>query len=161
MALAALLAVSLLFGSTALHYEGLLWIRRASNSVRNHHRLAVLAAFAGVLILHLIEIIAYAVGYFALISAGGGGFAGATSGGPIDYFYFSAENYTTLGYGDITPLGSLRLLAAVEPISGLLLLAWSGAFLFGLMNERHTQYLDWRARMKTASGDKFYPREKM
>ncbi len=161
MMLATMLAVFLLFGGTALHYEGLLWIRRASDSIRDHHRFAVMAAFAGVIVLHLIEIIAYAIGYFALISSGAGGFAGVTSGGPIDYFYFSAENYTTLGYGDITPVGPLRLLAAVEPLSGLLLLAWSGAFLFGLMNDRHTRYLDWRARLKTASADKLYPREKM
>jgi hypothetical protein len=39
-----------------------------------------------------------------------------------------------VGYGDIVPLGALRLVACVESLNGLLLLAWSGAFLYGVLD---------------------------
>jgi Ion channel len=38
--------------------------------------------------------------------------------GPADYIYFSAMTWTTVGYGDITPSGSSRFLAAVEALHG-------------------------------------------
>ena len=44
----------------------------------------------------------------------------------------SAETYSSLGYGDIYPLGDIRLLASITPLIGILLLGWSGAFLFSL-----------------------------
>jgi hypothetical protein len=137
MLLAVLISAALAFGTALIHYEGLLWTRRLCTSIAARHRFALLAAFACVMALHILEIAFYALGYWTL-SFAGGGFTGRMDGGALDYLYFSAQNYSTLGYGDITPLGPARLLAAVEPLTGLILLAWSGAFLFGLLHERHT-----------------------
>jgi len=53
----------------------------------------------------------------------------------LDYFYFAAETYSTLGYGDVVPTAQLRLIASIEPLNGLMLLAWSGSFLFILIQE--------------------------
>ncbi|MDX2266112.1 MAG: potassium channel family protein [Hyphomicrobiales bacterium] len=155
MLFAALVCAVLAFGTALMHYEGLLWTRRLCRAISLRHRFALMAAFACVLALHVAEIAAFAGGYWAL-TAVGGGFAGSMDGGPVDYFYFSAENYSTLGYGDITPLGPARMLAAVEPLSGLILLAWSGAFLFGLLHERHTLSLDDK-RKTPAAGRKRRP----
>ncbi|MFL6662236.1 MAG: potassium channel family protein, partial [Rhizobacter sp.] len=44
--------------------------------------------------------------------------------------YFSAETYTSLGFGDITPVGPIRLLAGVEALNGLLLIGWSASFAY-------------------------------
>ena len=44
--------------------------------------------------------------------------------------YFSAETYTSLGFGDVTPLGPIRLLAGVEALNGLLLIGWSASYTF-------------------------------
>ncbi|HET8693301.1 MAG TPA: potassium channel family protein [Aquabacterium sp.] len=44
--------------------------------------------------------------------------------------YFSAETYTSLGFGDLTPVGPVRLLAGVEALNGLLLIGWSASFLY-------------------------------
>lgn len=53
---------------------------------------------------------------------------------PMDYFYYAAETYSSLGYGDIYPLGTIRLLASITPVIGLLLMGWSSAFLFSLVH---------------------------
>lgn len=61
-----------------------------------------------------------------------------------DYLYFSTATYTSLGYGDIYPLGGLRLMARIETIVGLMMIAWSASFTYltmekfwGLHGPRH------------------------
>lgn len=49
--------------------------------------------------------------------------------------YYASETYSALGYGDILPAGYLRLIASVSPLNGSLLLAWSGSFLFLLIQD--------------------------
>ena len=39
-------------------------------------------------------------------------------------------NYTTLGYGDITPHGLVRFTAGLEALTGLLLIAWTASFMY-------------------------------
>ena len=36
-----------------------------------------------------------------------------------DAVYFSATTWTTLGYGDISPLGGMRLLTSLQALTGL------------------------------------------
>ena len=50
--------------------------------------------------------------------------------------YFSLVTYTSLGYGDIAPLGPARLLAGIESLIGLGLIAWSASFTY-LEMQRH------------------------
>ena len=50
-----------------------------------------------------------------------------------DYVYFSATNYTSLGYGDCIATGGLRLLATFSGLIGLLMIGWSTAFAFWWM----------------------------
>jgi hypothetical protein len=47
--------------------------------------------------------------------------------------YFSAVTYATIGYGDVTPPNGWRLLAAIEGLTGILMCAWSGGFLFAVV----------------------------
>ena len=48
-------------------------------------------------------------------------------------FYFSAQNYTTLGYGDIVLSDRWRLLGPLEAINGLLLFGLSTAVMFAAL----------------------------
>jgi hypothetical protein len=148
------LSVVIMLAAVALHYEGLLWLRRTAKAIGERHRLAVVLSFSGVIAMHLAEIIIFAVGYKAL-EAFGGGLAGAVEGGAFDYFYLSAQNYSTVGFGDVTPTGTLRALASLEPLTGLLLIAWSGAFLYGELSERHTRHLDGRGKLRAVSKKKY------
>ena len=63
-----------------------------------------------------------------------GGLRGSSGNAALDFFYFAAETYSTLGYGDLVPVGALRVVASVEALNGLMLLSWSGAFLFGVLD---------------------------
>jgi hypothetical protein len=49
-------------------------------------------------------------------------------------FYFSAVNYTALGYGDIVLPDQWRLLGPIEAINGLLLFGISTAVMFAVLN---------------------------
>ena len=49
-------------------------------------------------------------------------------------FYFSAQNYTTLGYGDIGISDRWRLLGPLEAINGLLLFGLSTAAMFAALS---------------------------
>ena len=42
--------------------------------------------------------------------------------------YFSGITFTTLGYGDIVPSGTLRMMAGAEALNGLLLIGWSASY---------------------------------
>ena len=48
----------------------------------------------------------------------------------LDHIYLSAMSYTTVGFGDVTPVGPIRFLAATEALSGLVLITWSAWFTF-------------------------------
>ncbi len=47
--------------------------------------------------------------------------------------YFSLITFTTLGYGDITISSANRILAGIEAINGVLLIGWSTAFMFSVV----------------------------
>jgi len=47
--------------------------------------------------------------------------------------YFSLVTFTTLGYGEITISSSNRILAGFEAMSGVLLLGWTTAMMFSVI----------------------------
>lgn len=132
---AAVTAFGLLVAATLVHFEVLSLLTRWLARVRWSGRLRVLVAVAGCLVGHAIEIALYALAYGWLVHAGHGTLGGATPS-LADAAYFSAETYTSLGFGDVVPKGSVRLLAGVEALNGLLLIGWSASFLFIEM-QRH------------------------
>jgi hypothetical protein len=57
--------------------------------------------------------------------------AGPYSAGVTPYMiYLSAISYTTVGFGDVAPVGPIRLLVATEAITGFVLIAWSASFTY-------------------------------
>lgn len=88
---------------------------------------------------HLIEVLLYALALSLLDRLGYGALDGAVDGGPgwfFDHFYFSISSYTTLGIGDVVPVGDIRLVAGVEALNGLVLIAWSASFTYFAMERR-------------------------
>jgi Ion channel len=47
--------------------------------------------------------------------------------------YFAFVNYTTLGYGDVTPVERWRLLGPITAMNGVLLFGWSTAVIFEVL----------------------------
>lgn len=80
---------------------------------------------------HLIEIILFALCYAGLSAFFGVPlFAGVVAADAADYLYFSSTTYSSLGLGDVQPTGPARFLAGVEALVGLIMIAWTAAFLF-------------------------------
>lgn len=136
LAWVGILSLALIVGTTALHYEGREVVRSAIKQQNRPPRRSALAILISLIGLHVVEIGAYALAYrIATAALALGRFHGQPEMLWRDYLYFAAENLYDLGYGDIYPVGDLRLLASIEPLNGLLLLAWSGAVLFSLVQE--------------------------
>ncbi len=137
-----LLAMLLLVSTVLMHYEGLRVLSMAIEKIRMAPRPRMLLVIFGVILLHVLEIALYGSAYwFAVEHWGLGEFAGIRGSGMHDYLYFSAETYTSLGLGDIYPIGDLRLIASIEVLNGLLLLGWSGSFTYLVMQRFWTLHL--------------------
>jgi hypothetical protein len=50
-----------------------------------------------------------------------------------DLIYFAFVNYTTLGYGDVTPMERWNLLGPMTAMNGVLLFGWSTAVIFDVL----------------------------
>ena len=50
-----------------------------------------------------------------------------------DIFYYSVVTFTTLGYGDLTISSEWRLLSGFEAINGIMLIGWSTALMYSLI----------------------------
>lgn len=129
----AIIAIALtllaIIGSTIFHLEALRVVTRFARSSW-HPRIHVPGVLTLVICAHLIEIAGYAlICWIADVPLNIGWFSGEQPG-LLGMAYFAAETYSSLGLVDIMPHGALRLIVAIGSINGLLLLAWSGAFLF-------------------------------
>jgi voltage-gated potassium channel len=76
--------------------------------------------------LHVIQIVLWALTYRALVPPA----ELATLEAAV---YFSFVTFTTLGYGDITLSEGWRLLSGIEAMNGILLVGWSTAVLFAVV----------------------------
>jgi hypothetical protein len=73
----------------------------------------------------------FGIAYFLMINYGDfGSLQGNFDGSLLDHVYFSFTTYTSLGIGDIEPIGDIRFLAGLEALTGLALITWSASFMF-------------------------------
>lgn len=122
---------ALTVGVVLLHYEGLNLIGKAVKSRVLHHRAKIVAVIFAQLALHVSEIWLFAATLFGLTRMPGYGTVAPTEGLVfLDYVYFSAITYTTVGFGELVPQGAIRFLCGVEALSGLSLITWSASFTF-------------------------------
>ncbi len=131
MLLLILLVCSLILVTVLTHYECLRLISLFISGRDGVPRHKLLSVIFGALAAHVFEIGIYALGYW-LADSGlhAGDFSGIHVLHAADYFYFSAEAYTSLGVGNLYPVGNLRLLAGMETLNGLLLIGWSTSYTF-------------------------------
>ena len=125
------LCLTLVVATTLVHYEVLAMLSSRLPGMAIAPRLKLVVVVLSTFVAHAGEIALYAVAMWASVHAFGvGGFSGSIGASLQACLYFSAETYTSLGFGDIVPLGPLRLLAGVETLNGLLLIGWSASFTY-------------------------------
>jgi hypothetical protein len=124
----------LLVVTTLLHYEALRGLSLALPTLPMPSRAKVTVLIMGAFMAHAVEMGLYAAAMEGLIQVlGASAFGAGHAPGFSTLLYFSAETYTSLGYGDIVPHGSLRLLAGAEALTGLLMIGWSACHVFVTM----------------------------
>ena len=134
-----LLAVALLATCVTVQSLGMLvlirWlsrVRRVLESRSTYLRVALLLRlFVGIVLLHLVQ-----VGLWAVV------FWRAEELPNVETaLYFSLATYTTIGFGDVVVGPGWRVLAGIEGLTGILLVGWSTAFVFAVVNR---MYEHWR-----------------
>jgi Ion channel len=132
MIAATVVSVLLVVVSALIHYEALRLVNDFLPTARLiASRAKVLVALNGALISHLFQIALFGAAYYLLQDKFGlGAFEGQFTNSFASFLYFSAETYTTLGFGDIYPVGQLRLLTGIESLTGLLMISWTASFTY-------------------------------
>ena len=92
-----------------------LWKRQTASSSIHRPMWTLIRVVSLLLILHVIEMAVWAAAF--------------TAGKVLPDFetalYYSLKSYTTVGYGDVLPPISWRLLGPIEAAVGILMLGWS------------------------------------
>jgi hypothetical protein len=95
-----------------------------ATSYQSLRLIAVMIATVTVLMIaHFAEVLVWSLIY-ATVSAAPAG---------TDLVYFAFVNYTTLGYGDVTPVERWHLLGPMTAMNGVLLFGWSTAVIFEVL----------------------------
>jgi hypothetical protein len=131
MGLVVCFCLLLLIATAGIHYEVLRLLTAGLPLLRIQPRVKLVVVIVGAFGAHAAEILFYGLAYYLLATHLGRGSMGETD---ILTFprclYFSAETFTSLGYGDVVPHGDLRLLAGMEALNGLLLIGWTTSYTY-------------------------------
>ncbi len=112
----------------ALFMAAVIWAARFAGAVATLHQsfrlIAVMIVTVSFLMAaHCSEVLVWSLAY-AIVDAAPKG---------TDLIYFSFVNYTTLGYGDVTPVERWHLLGPMTAMNGVLLFGWSTAVIFEVL----------------------------
>ena len=125
------LTVGLVLACVLLHYETMSILTGWLTRLGGMRRRRMLVLMFVLLSAHVLEIWIFGAGLFGLAQIHGTGWvAGHGPHGLPDYVYFSAVVYSTLGLGDLVPVGAIRFLVGTEALAGFALLTWSASFTF-------------------------------
>lgn len=99
----------------------------AIKAATQHHALLLMAVMivtvSVLMAAHIAEVALWSLAY-AIVGA---------APAHVDFMYFAFVNYTTLGYGDITPTEGWQLLGPMTAMNGVLLFGWSTAVMFDVL----------------------------
>ena len=119
-----------------VHHFGILGIRLFTPHLDDQRNTGILSAFMGLLVLHTIEIIAYAGAYQLILSQGWfGDLEGAYNGSFYDLIYFSGINFVTLGYAEVEAEGAIRMVSMMQALGGFMIITWSATFLYSIAQD--------------------------
>lgn len=123
--------VMLIALTTLMHYEVLSSLNLRLPALTMPSRSKLLVVIFAAFIAHSLEIVLYGFTLFGLMHyIGIGSLTGSGGSSLQNCLYFSAETYSSLGFGDLIPNGPIRLLAGAEALNGLLLIGWSASYAY-------------------------------
>ncbi len=117
--------------TTLAHFEFLTGLTVALPRLRMPPRRKLVVVIFTLFLAHAVEIVVYGLALYLLIRGFSvGGLSGAGGLTLANCVYFSAETYSSLGFGDVVPTGPVRMLAGAEALNGLLLIGWSASYAY-------------------------------
>ena len=122
----------LIAAAVLVHYEALYRLTSVMPKLTFlKPRTRIVVGVFGALVAHVIEVWLFAFAYFFMVNSGRyGSIEGNYNGSLMDASYFSLTTYTSLGFGDIEPLGNIRFLVGLEALTGLVMITWTASFMF-------------------------------
>ncbi len=135
MLLALLFSAVLVAACVLIHYELLRFTSILLGRLTISPRPRILVVMVAVFLAHALEVLMYALAYQLAEHLGVGRFEGTLEHHFNDYLYFSTQTYSSLGFGDIVPLGGLRIMAGIETVTGLVMIGWSASFTYLAMEK--------------------------
>jgi hypothetical protein len=131
MIIVGLICITLLALTTLLHYEALRIMNASLPGLRVPPRTKLIVVMFSAFLAHGAEILLYGFAVYLLIHFADVGMLRGPGGSTlVNCMYLSAETYSSLGFGDVVPLGSIRLVAGVEALNGLLLIGWTASYAY-------------------------------
>ena len=131
MLLAIFVAIALVIASVILNYETLRLTSDMIPLLRIRPQQRILVVLAATMMAHVGVISLFAISYYVMsTSLGIGSMHGEFQGAPLDFFYYSASTYTTLGIGDVYAQGHMRIVSGIESLTGLAMISWSASFTY-------------------------------
>jgi hypothetical protein len=105
-----------------------IWAARAAGAITTSRQavrliVAMIATVSFLMAAHFAEVLVWSLTY-AIVDAAPKG---------ADLIYFAFVNYTTLGYGDVTPVERWHLLGPMTAMNGVLMFGWSTAVIFEVL----------------------------
>lgn len=138
-----------IYATIALFYECLYITSTYIILKRFQPRTTVFIMITSSFIAHAVAIVFYAMIYWTLIHFFNfSGIEGNIEDHFPTYLYFSSTTYSSLGIGDVFPIESLRILAGIEAINGLILITWSAAFSYSVIQKMRIEHMPIRIRRK-------------
>ena len=114
-----------------VHYEGLVFMSSKLSTLHALRRRKVLFGVYGIILLHVVEIWIFGIAYWLLLIVPEAGTISGLAHAPfLDAIYLSAVTFTTVGFGDLTPIGPIRFMSGTEALTGFILITWSASFLY-------------------------------
>lgn len=144
MFLAIIVTCACVVGCIVVHLYVLrvLW-RLARPRLHSMTGIRIAALVVGCVVGHVLEIAIFTYGMFAIASSDGETklVMEGLQHEHLDLWYYSAAFYTSLG-DQRPPTAGMRLFAACEALTGLILITWTASFLFLIMQRSWTLETD-------------------
>jgi len=119
-----------------IFYEVLAHVWLALLHLEGRPRTQIFLTMSATLLSHTLCIWLFAVVYFVMENyLHLGALSGQHNHTLISYVHFSSATYSSLGFGDLYPSGPLQMIASIEVILGLMLIGWSVAFTYLVMEK--------------------------
>lgn len=124
--------------TTMIFYEVLRYVWRKLPHQKVKPRQRIIFVVLAIFFAHTLCVWSYGTLYYLMVEYFNvGSFRSLTPENTdyLEYVYFSAEVYSSLGLGDLVPEGPFRFITGVEALNGLVLIGWSVSFTYLAMEK--------------------------